>query len=78
MDKTLQRMWINQPSTHQPLHHLHGVNVLAHREYGETFRIYFLTGAVVSMQAFRNSLSKGWNLRHSPHLVEAPAMTDKS
>ena len=23
------RMWINQPSTLQPLHHLHGTNVLA-------------------------------------------------
>jgi hypothetical protein len=25
----IRRMWINQPSTSQPLHHLHGTNVLA-------------------------------------------------
>lgn len=28
----IQRMWINQPSELQILHHLHGTNVLAVRE----------------------------------------------
>jgi hypothetical protein len=54
------RMWINQPSTSQPLHHLHGTNVLALRENDDTCRIYFLSGDVISQQAPRLSLSSGW------------------
>ena len=49
------RMWVNQPSTLQPLHHLHGVNVLA---VGTT--IYFLKGATISAEVPPNCLSKGW------------------
>jgi len=52
-------MWINQPSTLQPLHALHGINVLAIRD-GDGRRIYFLSGAVLSQQAPLNSLSEGW------------------
>jgi len=60
----LKRMWINQPSTSQPLHHLHGTNVLAYLEpkCKNTYRIYFLSGSIVSQQCQRNSLSEGWNL----------------
>jgi len=54
------RKWINQPSTLQPLHHLHGTNVIAITEYGNTWRIYFLSGDVVSQQADGLSLSDGW------------------
>lgn len=56
----MQRMWINQPSTLQPLHHLHGTNVLAAHEYGSTWRVYFLAGNAVSMQVPHATLSKGW------------------
>lgn len=56
----MKRMWINQPSTLQPHHDLHGVNVLAQREYGDTFRVWFLTGDVVSQQMFGSTLSDGW------------------
>lgn len=56
----LKRMWINQPSTLQPLHHLHGTNVLAHIEEGVGTTIYFLSGEVVSMMVRNNVLSKGW------------------
>lgn len=56
----VKRMWINQPSTLQPLHHLHGTNVLAEIEYGDTLRIYFLSGDVVSQHANKLWLSEGW------------------
>lgn len=55
----IKRMWVNQPSTLQPLHHLHGANVLAVKE-GQDWRIYFLSGDVISQQAPRLSLSEGW------------------
>lgn len=54
------RMWVNQPSTSQTLHHLHGRNVLAICDYGDIFRIYFLDGPVESQQAPRRALSEGW------------------
>lgn len=53
------RMWINQPSTLQAHHGLHGQNVLATRE-GDVWRVYFLSGDVISMQLPINALSKGW------------------
>jgi len=56
----IRRMWINQPSTSQPLHHLHGMNVLAVPEGQHDYRIYFLTGEVISQMAPCESLSKGW------------------
>lgn len=55
----IKRMWVNQPSTHQLLHSLHGTNVLATRE-GDGWCIYFLVGNVVCQQAPHNSLSEGW------------------
>lgn len=56
----IERMWINQPSTLQPLHHLHGTNVLASHEYDDTWQVYFLSGGVISMQVLSLCLSKGW------------------
>ena len=55
----IRRMFVNQPSTLQPLHHLHGTNVLAVPE-GNGWRIYFLDGPVISQQAPREALSEGW------------------
>lgn len=57
---TLARMWINQPSTSQPHHELHGTRVLASREYNDTFKVYFLSGATVSQQLLASALSIGW------------------
>ena len=51
----MNRMWINQPSTLQPLHELHGVRVLA-----DGNRVWFLDGDVVSMEVPPRTLSKGW------------------
>jgi hypothetical protein len=58
----MKRMWINQPSTLQPMHDLHGVNVLASvQPYTEnTVIIYFLSGDIVSQVALKNCLSEGW------------------
>lgn len=58
----LKRMWINQPSTSQPHHKLHGTNVLAGKSvYGEGFaEIFFLSGPVISMEISTLALSEGW------------------
>lgn len=57
------RKWINQPSTSQPLHHLHGKNVLAipelHSEV-DGWRVYFLDGDTISMSVLGLWLSDGW------------------
>lgn len=59
---TMQRMWINQPSTLQPHHNLHGVRVLARseRDTPDCWRAYFLAGPVHSMRIARSALSDGW------------------
>lgn len=62
--RTLARMWINQPSTLQPLHSLHGTNVLAHPDTDACYRVYFLSGDVVSQQVPREALSLGWRQRN--------------
>lgn len=56
------RMWINQPSTLQPAHKWHGLNVLAVRETDnpEMARVFFTSGDVISARIPANSLSKGW------------------
>jgi len=66
-----KRMWINQPSTLQPHHALHGTNVLAVHEYDDTFCIFFLSGEVVSQQVFRSVLSPGW--RPAPKVAQPVA-----
>lgn len=57
---TMRRMWINQPSTLQPLHRLHGVKVLACADTDRTSRAYFLSGDIIDMQVPRETLSEGW------------------
>jgi hypothetical protein len=57
--RQLKRMWVNQPSTSQPLYKLHSTNVLYDEEEE---RIYFLSGDVISQDIPTNplGLSKGW------------------
>lgn len=57
---SMKRMWFDQPSTLQPLHRLHGVDVLACPDTDSTMRAYFLSGDVISMQVPRETLSDGW------------------
>jgi len=52
-------MWINQPSTLQPFHNLHGQNVLAEKDWG-MMRVYFLSGDIISQRMPVECLSKGW------------------
>lgn len=56
----MKRMWINQPSTLQGLHGLHGVNVLATPESVTSSRVYFLSGSVISAVIPNSALSHGW------------------
>lgn len=59
--REIVRMWINQPSDLQPLHYLHGTNVLVQREANsDMYRAYFLTGDTISMHIGPTSLSAGW------------------
>jgi hypothetical protein len=53
-------MWINQPSTSQPLHAFHGTNVLAQLENESTAQIFFLSGEKHSQQVCPSVLSHGW------------------
>ena len=58
---TLGRFWINQPSTLQPLHKWHGVNVIAPINDGRDWcYAYFTSGNTISMQVSRLELSPGW------------------
>ncbi len=41
-------------------HKLHGTRVLAHHEYDNTWRVYFLDSNVVSQQMSILALSYGW------------------
>lgn len=57
----MRRMWINQPSTLQPLHDLHGKNVLASEEIRPgTVIIYFLLPGNISEECQTSCLSHGW------------------
>lgn len=67
------RMWINQPSTLQDHHKLHGTNVLATHETGDLWRVYFLSGSVVSMVMNLRCLSRGWREQQTTDHAEAIA-----
>lgn len=56
-DARPKRCWINQPSTHQPVHCYHGVRVLS-VPYSRL--VYFLEGETVSAVVPRLALSDGW------------------
>lgn len=56
----LKRMWVNQPSTLQRYHELHGTNVLYDPKEEV---IYFLEGNVISQQIDPRALSEGWETR---------------
>jgi hypothetical protein len=56
-----RRAWINQPSTAQDAHALHGTRVLAEPYTVEGYSIvYFLSGPIVSQILHSNRLSEGW------------------
>lgn len=58
----LRRMWINQPSSLQVEHPLHGTRVLAEdSDFGTGFvRVWFLDGDIISKEMSVLTLSRGW------------------
>lgn len=60
MATRLQRGWINQPSTLQPLHHRHGTRVLIDLHDDGFATVYFISGPVVSARVPNSALSLGW------------------
>lgn len=76
---TPKRMWINQPSTLQSLHHLHAVRVLAAPDTDTCARAYFVSGDIVSMQVPYLALSEGWpdSSRPDHDGVMAPSRRDR-
>jgi hypothetical protein len=56
----MKRMWINQPSTLQPFHKLHGARVLVEDPVVGFRRIWFTSGDVISMELPTMVLSEGW------------------
>ena len=60
MTTNLKRMWINQPSSKQPFHELHGSRVLVVHDSSSTARIFFVDGAVESQDIDPLALSDGW------------------
>lgn len=58
MRPEIYRAWINQPSTLQPHNNLHGVSCIVEDDGGQSVRLYFTTGAVHSMEALRNTVSR--------------------
>jgi hypothetical protein len=54
------RAWINQPSTLQPLHKLHGTRCIVVEQYFDSVRVCFTNGDIVAMDVPTLCLSKGW------------------
>lgn len=52
------RAWINQPSTLQPLHKMHGQRCIVQDTGDRSVQVWFTEGAVHSMQVLRECLSK--------------------
>lgn len=54
----IYRAWINQPSTLQPLHRMHGRRCIAHDTGDQSVTLYFTDGDVHSMMAPRQCISR--------------------
>ena len=54
----IYRALINQPSTLQPLHHLHGQSCIAHDTGGQSVTLHFTEGDIHSMTALRQCISR--------------------
>jgi hypothetical protein len=68
-EELLARYWINQPSTLQPCHYMHGRNVLALENPPYEFvTVYFVEGPTISARIPKLALSPGWR---EPRVVES-------
>ena len=54
----LYRAWINQPSTQQPLHALHGKHCIVDDQGQPSVTLHFTDGDVHSMTALRQCISR--------------------
>ena len=54
----IYRAWINQPSTLQPLHKLHGKRCIVHDTGEHSVTLYFTERAIHSTTAFRQCISR--------------------
>lgn len=60
----MDRYWINQPSTLQPLNRYHGLRVIAPRDLPKDWvTVYPADGDVISLIAPPQALSSGWPTR---------------
>lgn len=60
--RNIRRMWVNQPSTLQPDHALHGTRVLADlddKTWDHSTQVFFIEGPVHSAVLLTSSLSDG-------------------
>jgi hypothetical protein len=60
MKPAIYRAWVNQPSTLQPLHRMHGMKCIVyddHQDDGEV-TLYFTDGPIHSMQARKLWISR--------------------
>ena len=58
MKPRLYRAWINQPSTDQPLHALHGQRCIVEDHGRDSVRIWFTEGDIHSMEVLRRCVSE--------------------
>ena len=66
--RNIRRMWVNQPSTLQPDHALHGTLVLADLDdhtWDHCTQVFFVEGSVESAVLLTSSLSDGWPARRA-------------
>jgi hypothetical protein len=54
------RKWVNQPSTLQPYHKFHGMEVVAIQIDDKTSQVYFNSSSWVGMEMDNLALSDGW------------------
>lgn len=54
----IYRAWVNQPSTLQPLHSMHGMKCIVNDTGEKSVTLYFTEGDLHSTTAFRETISK--------------------
>jgi len=58
MARQIYRAWINQPSTRDPLHAMHGQRCIVEDHGEQSVRLWFTEGETHSMQALRGCVSE--------------------
>lgn len=80
---SLERMWVNQPSTQQLYHNEHGKAVLADLDVEDEFvYVYYAQGATISSRMHKSALSpchdhEAWGTREIHHLQRRVDVLEK-